>query len=281
MSTVGVVGAGVMGAGAAQALSQAGHDVVLVDVAGDVLDHAMAEVRRGVRMSALLGGGRHNPDQVVARIHTTTAYEDLGAADFVIENTTERLAVKREVYPRLDAACRPETVFAANTSAVLVAEIASWTNRPDRVLGMHLMNPVPLKKAVEVIRGPQTSDATLATALDLLASMGKQGITVNDAPGFVTNRVLMLEVNEAARVLSEGTAGARDIDRIFRECFEHKMGPLETADLIGLDTIVDTLDVLREQLGDPKYEPCELLAGLVRDGHHGRKTGRGFHDYAT
>ena len=280
MTVVGVVGAGVMGAGAAQALSQAGHEVVLVDVAEDALERALAEVRKGVRMSALLGGGRYDADEVVGRIRATTDYDDLGNAGFVIENTTERLDVKREVYPRLDAVCPPEVVFAANTSAVRVAEIAGWTQRPDRVVGMHLMNPVPLKKAVEVIRGPQTSEATLATALALLETMGKEGIVVNDAPGFVTNRVLMLEINEAAQVLSEGTASAADIDRIFRACFEHKMGPLETGDLIGLDTIVDTLHVLHEQLGDPKYQPCELLAGLVRDGHHGRKTGRGFHEYA-
>jgi 3-hydroxybutyryl-CoA dehydrogenase len=281
MTVVGVVGAGVMGAGAAQALSQAGHEVVLVDVAEDALERALAEVRKGVRMSALLGGGRYDADEVLGRIRATTDYEALGAAGFVIENTTERLDVKREVYPRLDAVCGDEVVFAANTSAVLVAEIASWTQRPDRVLGMHLMNPVPLKKAVEVIRGPQTSEATLATALALLETMGKEGIVVNDAPGFVTNRVLMLEINEAAQVLSEGTASAADIDRIFRSCFEHRMGPLETGDLIGLDTIVDTLRVLEEQLGDPKYQPCDLLAGLVRDGHLGRKTGRGFHDYAV
>lgn len=280
MSVVGVVGAGVMGAGAAQALSQAGHEVVLVDVAGAALERALADVRSGVRMSALLGGGRHDAGEVIGRIDATTDYGRLARARFVIENTTERLDVKREVYPRLDEVCDDDVVFAANTSAVRVEEIAGWTSRPDRVVGMHLMNPVPLKRAVEVIRGPRTSEQTLATALALLESMGKEGIVVNDAPGFVTNRVLMLEINEAARVLAEGTASAADIDRIFRSCFEHKMGPLETGDLIGLDTIVDTLHVLEEQLGDDKYRPCELLAGLVRDGHLGRKTGRGFHDYA-
>ncbi len=281
MSTVGVVGAGVMGAGVSQALAQAGHRVVLVDIVEAALDRARADVRNGVRMSALLdrSGPRHDPDDVLGLIDTATDYGALSTADFVIENTTEKLDVKAEVYPQLDAVCRPDVVFAANTSAVLIAKLAAMTGRPDRVLGMHLMNPVPLKRSVEVIRGASTSDETVERALDLLATMGKEGIVVRDAPGFVTNRILMLTVNEAARVLGEGTAPAADIDLIFRSCFEHKMGPLETADLIGLDTIVNTLEVLHEELGDPKYLPCPALAERVAAGDLGRKTGRGFHDY--
>jgi 3-hydroxybutyryl-CoA dehydrogenase len=276
---VGVVGAGVIGTGVAQSLSQAGHRVVLVDVSESALAHAAEEIRKGVAMAALLTRERYDAAEVLARIERTTDYAALSSVSFVIENTTESEEVKAAVYGRLEAACRADAIFAANTSAVPIARLASYTSRPERVLGMHFMNPVPLKSTVEVIRGPATAVETIDTALSLLASMKKEGIVVNDGPGFVSNRVLMLTVNEAAAVVQDGVAPAADVDRIFKTCFGHKMGPLETADLIGLDTIANTLVVLRDELDDAKFEPTALLKEKVAAGELGRKSGRGFYDY--
>ena len=279
---VGVVGAGVMGTGVAQSLAEAGHRVVVVDVSQEALDRVVPEVRTGVSMSALLGHKPARPaDDIVAAIETSTDYGVLADARYVIENTTEVVEVKEEVYPKLDAVCADGTVFAVNTSAILIARLAALTKRPDKVIGMHLMNPVPLKPTVEVIRSKLTSDDTIETTLALLASMGKEGIVVNDSPGFVSNRVLMLTVNEAIAVLGDGVAPVEDIDRIFKTCFGHKMGPLETADLIGLDTILNSLVVLRDSFEDAKYEPHPLLAEKVDAGHLGRKTGRGFYEYGA
>lgn len=280
-SVVGVVGAGVIGTGVAQSLAQAGHSVVLVDNSPDALDGAVDAITRGVAMAALLTGRKSNTDDVLASITRTTDYEALASATFVVENATEDEAIKFEIYPRLDAVCAPETVLAANTSAVPIAKLAALTSRPDRVLGLHFMNPVPLKATVEVIRAPATSDATLKTALELLGSMGKEGIVVGDSPGFVSNRVLMLMVNEAIEVLQDGVASAEEIDAIFKSCLGHKMGPLETADLIGLDTILNTLEVLVDELASAKFTPARLLVEKVAAGELGRKTGRGFHVYGN
>lgn len=279
---VGVVGAGVMGTGIAQSLAEAGRRVVLVDVSDDALEKVAPEIRKGLTMAAMLRGKpSRSAEEVLALVETTTDYERLGGAGFVIENTTEDVGVKSAVYPRLDEVCPPDAVFAVNTSAILISRMAALTKRPDKVIGMHLMNPVPLKPTVEVIRSAQTSDETIATTLELLRSIGKEGIVVNDSPGFVSNRVLMLTVNEAIAVLADGVAPAADIDRIFKTCFGHKMGPLETADLIGLDTILNSLVVLRDSFGDAKYEPHPLLAEKVEAGDHGRKSGRGFYDYGV
>jgi 3-hydroxybutyryl-CoA dehydrogenase len=272
-----------MGIGVAQSLAEAGHRVVLVDVSPEALASVPSEIRKGLSMSALLRGRgtTRAADEVVASIETTSDYDRLRDVEYVIENTTEKVEVKSEVYPRLDAVCPPDVIFAVNTSAIQIARLAALTRRPEKVVGMHLMNPVPLKPTVEVIRGAQTSDDTIATTLDLLRSMGKEGIVVNDSPGFVSNRVLMLTVNESIAVLADGVAPAEDIDRIFKTCFGHKMGPLETADLIGLDTILNSLVVLRDSFGDAKYEPHPLLAKKVAAGEHGRKSGRGFYEYGA
>jgi 3-hydroxybutyryl-CoA dehydrogenase len=181
----------------------------------------------------------------------------------------------------LDRVCPPRAVFAANTSCISITRIGGWTGRADRVLGMHFMNPVPLKPVVETVRGHHTSQETLDTAAALLAGMGKEAIVVNDFPGFVSNRVLMLTINEAAWEVQDGVASPEDIDRIFVTCFGHKMGPLATGDLIGLDTIVLSLEVLLDSYGDPKFRPCPLLRKMVDAGLHGRKTERGFFDYRT
>lgn len=276
---VGVVGAGVIGTGVAQSLAQAGHSVVLVDSSQEALDQVEDGIDRGVAMAALLTGTRVDADELLTRVTSSTDLGALKDVAFVIENATEDRSVKAGIYPVLDEVCLDDAVFAANTSAVPIDKLASLTRRPDRVLGMHFMNPVPVKPTVEVVRGPRTSDATLATVIELLATMDKEAIVVNDSPGFVSNRILMLMVNEAIAVLEGGVAPAPDIDRIFKTCFGHKMGPLETADLIGLDTILNTLRVLVEETGDTKFTPAPLLVKMVSGGDLGRKSGRGFHRY--
>lgn len=278
---IGVLGAGVMGAGVAQALGQTDHRVVLVDVSEEILDRARQTLRGNLRMQSLFGGGEATVkgDAVLERITFTTDYDALAEARLVVENVPEKPALKEEVYRRIDAICPEECVFAANTSAVSITRIGGFTGRPDRVLGMHFMNPVPMKPVVEVIRGHHTSDATLETAHALLEQMDKEGIVVQDFPGFVSNRVLMLTINEAVWEVQDGVAPAQDIDRIFKTCFGHKMGPLETGDLIGLDTILHSLEVLYESYNDPKFRPCPLLRKMVDAGLHGRKSGEGFYPY--
>ncbi|KJS52851.1 3-hydroxyacyl-CoA dehydrogenase family protein [Streptomyces rubellomurinus] len=279
-ATVGVVGAGVMGVGVAQNLAQTGHRVVLVDVSEAVLDRARAELRTSLRSFRLLNpGSRVDPAEVLGRIEFTLDYQRLADADFVVENTTEDWAVKEEVYRRIDAICRPEVVFAVNTSAISITRVGSVTGRPERVVGMHFMNPVPMKPMVEVIRGYHTTPETIDTATRFLAGMGKERIVVEDVPGFVSNRVLMLTINEAVFLVQDGVANAEDIDRIFRTCFDHKMGPLATADLIGLDTILKSVEVLYESFNDDKYRPAPLLKKMVAAGLLGRKSGQGFHSY--
>lgn len=281
LELVGVVGAGVMGKGVAQDLAQTRHRVILLDVSEEILERARAEIQRGIRFSRMLkkGEGQESPDAVMTRIELTTSYEQFADADFVIENATEKWEVKREIYARLDEVCPARCVFAANTSAIPITRLASVTRRAPQVLGIHFMNPVPLKATVEMIRGHHTSDETLEVARSLLAAMGKKAVVVNDSPGFVTNRVLMLTINEAVYLLQEGVAPAEDVDAIFRECFGHRMGPLETADLIGLDTILYSIEVLYESFNDSKYRPCPLLRKMVDAGLHGRKSGRGFYAY--
>lgn len=289
--TIGVVGAGVMGRGVAQNLAQTGHRVVLVDIDPAALCGAEAEIRRGLRFQRLFRkdetkdaatrqAAGADDAAVLDRILFTTKDEVLAESDFVIENATEDWTVKEAVYRRIDTLCRPEVVFAANTSAITITRIAAATGRPDRVIGMHFMNPVPLKPVVEVIRGYHSSEETVAHARAFLAGMGKEAVVVEDSPGFVSNRVLMLAVNEAAYLVHEGVAPAVDVDRIFTSCFGHKMGMLETADLIGLDTVLRSIEVLSESFRDSKYRPCPLLRKMVDAGLLGRKSGRGFYDYS-
>jgi 3-hydroxybutyryl-CoA dehydrogenase len=270
-----------MGVGVAQNLAQTGHEVVLVDVGDEILERARSEILRNLKLASLLDAAVRKTDhsQTVARIDFTTRYERLAEVSFVIENATESWAVKQKIYSKIDRLCPENAIFAANTSAISINLLAGATQRPDRVVGMHFMNPVPQKRVVELVRSERSSEATVQAATELARQMSKKAIIVKDKPGFVSNRVLMLAINEAIFVAQDGLASAAEIDEIFVKCLAHKMGPLATADLIGLDTILRTLQVLGESYGGDKYNPCPLLIQMVDSGLLGRKSGRGFFDY--
>ncbi|HEU5228021.1 MAG TPA: 3-hydroxyacyl-CoA dehydrogenase NAD-binding domain-containing protein [Ktedonobacteraceae bacterium] len=279
--TVGVVGAGVMGIGVAQSLAQAGHNVILVDISDNILEHARAEITKNIRLQRMWN---KKPDQesietIIQRITFTQNYNLFTDVDFVIENATEKWEIKRKIHEQIDAICPEDVIFAVNTSAISITRVGSVTKRPERIIGTHFMNPVPMKNTVEVIRGYHTSEETIDTTKELLASMGKEGIVVNDMPGFVSNRISHLFMNEAAFVVQDQVATAEEVDEIFTRCYGHAMGPLQTADLIGLDTVLDTLHVLYESYNDSKYRPCPLLKKMVDAGLYGRKSGQGFYSY--
>lgn len=277
---VGVVGAGTMGIGVSQAFALGGCAVTLVDVAEEALARAERAIAADLRMAAMFRAGpAPSPAEVAARITLTTKYESLHDVGFLVENVTESPSVKERVYREIDEICPPECVFGVNTSAIPITRIASHTRRPDRVVGTHFMNPAQLKPLVEVIRGFHTSDGTIALTQDLLTAIGRESVVVADSPGFVTNRVAMLCVNEAICLLDEGVATAAEIDRLFVRCLGHRMGPLATADLIGLDTVLHSLVVLLENFDDPKFRPSILLRRYVDAGLLGRKSGRGFFTY--
>lgn len=280
LETIGVIGAGVMGVGLAHALAQSGLRTLLIDVSDSILQSALGQIRNNIRFQRLFQRNQgSSPEEILGRIKVSADYDVLRDADFVIENVTEKLPAKTEVYRRLDSICPPRCVFAANTSAIPITRIGAMTRRPEQVLGMHFMNPVPMKTAVEVIRGYHTSDDTIAIATRLLGLMGKRAILVNDSPGFVSNRVLMLTINEAIFLVQERVATPEVVDDIFKNCFEHRMGPLETADLIGLDTILLSIEILYDEFKDNKFRPCPLLRQMVDAGLLGRKNGRGFYSY--
>lgn len=276
---IGVVGAGVMGRGVSQTLAMHGMDVLLVDVNQEVLSAAKEEIRQAMRMHGLFGKGVVDEKECLPRIHVSTDLDCLADADFVVENITEKADLKEPLYRRLDAICGPDVCIAANTSVISITRIGSWTGRPDRIMGMHFMNPVPLKAVVETIRGYHTSEDTLEQGRAFLKQMRKRPVVVKDMPGFVSNRVLMLMVNEAIWTVQDDVARPEDVDRIFKACFGHPMGPLETGDLIGLDTILLSLEGLYESYNDPKFRPCPLLRKMVDAGLLGRKSGKGFYDY--
>jgi 3-hydroxybutyryl-CoA dehydrogenase len=278
---LGVVGAGVIGSGVAQLFAQTGHDVTLVDISPQQLDAARRGIEKNLRMFALVQKERLVPKEVLQRLTLSGDVASLADADFVIENITEDWDLKRRVHEQIHAVVREDIPIAANTSAIPITRIASAGRNPQRVVGMHFMNPVPLMPTVEVIRGALTSDDTLARAQALVQQAGRASIVVNDSPGFVTNRVMMLMVNEAMFLVHEGVASVQDVDRLFKTCFGHKMGPLETADLIGLDTVLKSIEVIYDELSDSKYRPCPLLRKMVYAGTTGRKSGKGFYDYET
>jgi 3-hydroxybutyryl-CoA dehydrogenase len=279
--TIGVVGAGVMGIGVAQALAQTVHQVILVDLTSEILSRAQQLIRQNTRLMHVFDQKKPETDTeaVMRRISVTTDYERLNDVPIVIENVTEKWDIKKTVYQRLDSICRDDCLFAVNTSALSITRVASVTSRAPQVIGMHFMNPVPLKPMVEVIRGYHTSEQTIDTAKALVTAMDKECIVVNDSPGFVTNRVMMLTINEAIFMVQEQVSSVAEVDRLFKQCFGHKMGPLETADLIGLDTVLLSIEVLYESFNDSKYRPCPLLKQMVDAGLSGRKSGRGFYTY--
>jgi 3-hydroxybutyryl-CoA dehydrogenase len=278
---VGVIGAGTMGNGIAQVMATSGIDVVLVDTAQPILDKALARVVGSVRKIAEKGG----KDPVAAeaeirgRIRCTTDLETLRDRDLVVEAVIENLDAKRALLQRLDATCPSHAILATNTSSISITVLGATTKRADKVIGMHFMNPVPLMKLVEVIRGHLTSDTTTEAVLDLSKRLGKIPVPANDYPGFVANRILMPMINEAAFALMEGVATREAIDEVMKLGCNHPMGPLTLADFIGLDVCVAILDVLHEGLGDDKYRACPLMRRLVAAGLLGRKTGRGFYEY--
>ena len=275
-----IAGAGLMGSGIAQTAASRGFDVTLRDVDDAIVGRALDGIRK--RLDSQVQKGKleaSQRDQASARLHPTTSLEAAGRADLVIEAITENFEAKRELFKRLDAICRETTILASNTSSIPITRMAAATKRPDRFIGMHFFNPVPVMPLVEVIRGRETSEATLATSLELATALGKTPITSLDYPGFIVNRMLVPFVNEAIRALMEGIGTREDIDQGARLGLHHPMGPLELADFVGLDTHLYICEVLYEGLHDPRFAAPPLLRQLVDAGHFGRKTGRGFYRY--
>jgi len=277
---VGVVGAGTMGNGIAHVFAKAGYQVVLNDVDTKFLDRGYETIGKNLEREVAKGKLQAaEREAALGRIERTTDRKKLAGCDFIVEAATEKFEIKRELFRELDAMCRPEVILSSNTSSISITKLAAQTKRPEKVIGMHFFNPVPVLKLVEVIRAVQTSDETAAAITALAEELGKTPAQANDFPGFVSNRILMPFINEAAYALMEGVAEPEAIDTIAKLGFNHPMGPLALADLIGLDTCVAILEVLRDGLADERYEPCPLLREHVAAGRLGRKSGSGFYSY--
>ncbi|MCK4577576.1 MAG: 3-hydroxybutyryl-CoA dehydrogenase [Candidatus Marinimicrobia bacterium] len=280
IKTIAVIGAGTMGNGIAHVCSLHGYRIMLLDVKDEFVEHGLATIKKNLaRQVAKEVISQQDSDEALARISPGTDLAHAAAADLVIEAVSEDTALKLELFSNLDSICPPETILASNTSSVSITLLAAATKRPGQVIGMHFMNPVPMMKLVEIIRGHNTSDTTHNTIVELTEKLGKAPVTANDYPGFVANRVIMPMINEAVFCLMEGVAEAEAIDQIMRLGMNHPLGPLALADLIGLDTCLSIMEVLHNQLGDDKYRPCPLLRRMVAAGHLGRKTKRGFYEY--
>ncbi len=280
IKTVAVLGAGTMGNGIAHVFARAGYGVILRDVEERLLQRGMETIGKNLDREVKKGKLTEADKPVVlARLKPVTDFAAITAADFVVEAVPEKIEIKRAVLAEADKVLRPEVILTSNTSSISVTALAAMTQRPERFVGMHFMNPVPVMALVEVIRALQTSDAAFATTMELARKLGKTPVAVNDAPGFVSNRVLMPLINEAAYAVMEGVATPEAVDAVMKLGMNHPMGPLELADFIGLDVCVDILTVLLEGLGDPKYRACPLLKRYVAAGWLGRKSGQGFYKY--
>jgi len=279
MKAITVIGAGTMGNGIAHVFAQKGHSVTLVDMSSEALSRATATIEKN--LGRLVSKERLTEDEkseTLARLNTSTDMSaSVGNADLVVEAATENLDLKLKIFRELDALAPPHCILATNTSSISITEIASATNRPDKVIGMHFMNPVPIMKLVEIIRGYATSDATCSETMALSSALGKSPVEVNDYPGFVANRILMPMINEAIITLNEGVAGVSEIDTVMKLGMAHPMGPLQLADFIGLDICLSIMRVLHDGLGSSKYMPCPLLVNMVMAGKLGAKSGEGFY----
>src|SRR6202045_1870400 len=277
---VGVVGAGTMGNGIAHVFARGGYDVVLCDVEQRFLDRGIETIGKNLdREIAKNKISAEDKAATLKRIEAVVERTNLADCDFVVEAATEKFAIKAEIFRDLDRICRPEIILASNTSSISITKLGALTKRPDKVIGMHFFNPVPVMKLVEVIRGLASSNETFQTVRDLAVNLEKTPVEVNDAPGFVSNRVLMPLLNEAMYAVMEGVATADAVDEVFKLGMAHPMGPLTLADFIGLDVCLDIMRVMQDGLGDPKYRPCPLLIKMVDAGWLGRKSGRGFYRY--
>ncbi len=280
MKNVAVIGAGTMGNGIAHVFAHNGWNVTLIDVVEQQLEKAMATIGKNMDRQIKKGTlSEEDKQAALGRIATATSLDAAASAELIVEAASEQADLKFDVFRQLDGIAPSETILASNTSSISITEIGARTERPDKVIGMHFMNPVPMMQLVEIIRGLGTSDETTARVMETASSLGKTPVEVNDYPGFVANRILMPMINEAVYCVMEGVATPENVDTVMKLGMNHPMGPLALADLIGLDVCLFILEVMHEGLGDPKYRPCPLLRKMVAAGRLGRKSGQGFHDY--